>query len=103
MASTSALLRAARAQAGITQAELARRAGLPRSAINAYERGAKDPSVGTLDRILRAIGVELALAPTVRVLDDERASRRLADVLDLAEALPRRRRGQLRYPQLPAA
>jgi hypothetical protein len=49
------------------------------------------------------MGWELVLAPTVRVLDDERASRILGDVLELAEALPRRRRGQLLYPRLPAA
>ncbi|HEY7440210.1 MAG TPA: helix-turn-helix transcriptional regulator [Acidimicrobiia bacterium] len=103
MSTAPMLIREGRHRAGITQAELARRAQLPRSAINAYERGTRDPGSRTLDRILRAMGCQLTLAPTVRVLDDERASRILGDVLELAEALPRRRRGQLRYPRLPAA
>ena len=39
-----------RRRSGLTQAELARRAGLPRSVLNAYERGRRQPGVDALAR-----------------------------------------------------
>ena len=92
-----ALITAARQRAGITQAELARRAGLPRSVVNVYERGRRDPGAHALAAILTAAGFELRLARAPAV-DPDRAARILSQVLDLAEALPTRRRGPLRYP-----
>lgn len=92
------LIRQSRRRAGLSQAELARRAGMARSVMNAYEHGRRQPSVEALARILAAAGLELRAAPAVRRLDDERAGRVLAQVLDLAEALPHRRRGRLAYP-----
>jgi transcriptional regulator with XRE-family HTH domain len=92
------LIKQARRRAGLSQAELARRAGMARSVVNAYEHGRRQPSVDALARILAAAGLELRAAPAVRRLDDERAGRVLAQVLDLAEALPHRRRGRLAYP-----
>lgn len=53
-------LRAARAQAGITQAELARRIGCSRSAIADYETGRAEPSPGRLAEIAAALGTPLA-------------------------------------------
>ena len=41
------LIRAARRRAGLTQAELARRAGTSQPVVSAYEHGRRDPSVGT--------------------------------------------------------
>jgi len=92
------LIAQSRRRTGLRQAELARRAGFPRSVLNAYEHGRRQPSVDALARILSAAGLELRAAPAVRELDDERAGRLLAQVLDLAEALPHRRRGRLAYP-----
>jgi transcriptional regulator with XRE-family HTH domain len=92
------LIKRGRQRAGLRQAELARRAGLPRSVVNAYEHGRRQPSVDALARLLAAAGLELRAAPEVRELDGERAGRLLAQVLDLAEALPNRRRGRLAYP-----
>lgn len=92
------LIREARRRSGLRQAELARRAGLARSVLNAYEHGRRQPGVDALARIADAAGLELRLAPTVRRLDRERAGRILAQVLDLAESLPRRRPGRLEYP-----
>ena len=92
------MLTEARRQAGISQAELARRAGVPRSVVNVYERGRRQPGADVLARLLTAAGFELRLAPAVRHLDGERAGRLLAQVLDLAEVLPARRRGRLAYP-----
>lgn len=97
-------LRRARERAGLTQQELARRAGTSQATISAYENGAKEPSVRTLDRLLAAAGARLAVergAPG-KVLDPAEAGSRFAEVLALAEALPARRRGELRYPLLPA-
>ncbi|MFA5889536.1 MAG: helix-turn-helix domain-containing protein [Actinomycetota bacterium] len=53
------LIRRARLEARLTQAELARRARTSQSAVAAYESGAKTPTVDTLDRILRAAGRQL--------------------------------------------
>ena len=57
----AALIRDARRVAGLTQDELAKRAGTSQPAIARYERGAASPSVATLDRILRAAGQRLVL------------------------------------------
>ncbi len=56
-----ALLRASRAAAGLTQAQVARRAATSQSAVARYESGAASPSVRTLDRLLRACGATLRL------------------------------------------
>jgi len=60
------LLRRARADAALTQAELARRAGTSQSAVAAYEAGTKTPSADTLDRLLRAAGVRIETSPLLR-------------------------------------
>jgi transcriptional regulator with XRE-family HTH domain len=98
VAVAGALLREARARAGLTQAELARRAGVSRSVLSVYESGRREPGSEALARILAAAGFRLDLRPAVRQLDDERAGHILEQVLELAEALPGRRRGGLRYP-----
>jgi transcriptional regulator with XRE-family HTH domain len=93
-----ALLREARARAGLSQAELARRAGVSRSVLSVYEAGRREPGSEALARILAAAGYRLDLRSSIRRLDDERAGRILEQVLELAEALPGRRRGGMRYP-----
>ena len=89
-----------RRESGLRQAELARRAGLPRSVVNAYEHGRRQPSVDALARIAAAANMELRIGPSRNPVDPARAARILAQVLDLAEALPGRRRGKLTYPPL---
>lgn len=95
----------ARRLAGLTQSELAERAGTSQAAISAYESGAKQPTVATLDRLLAAAGRWLesrgAQASGAKSSQEmEERGRRLSEVLALAEALPARRRGELRYPHL---
>lgn len=55
------LLRLARYEAGLTQAEVARRAGVPASMVSAYERERRQPTMDTLLRLLKATGFELRM------------------------------------------
>ena len=55
------LIRDARRAAGLTQAELAARLGISQSAIAKLEREGSNPTVETLDRVLRATGHRLQL------------------------------------------
>lgn len=48
------LLRTAREDAGMTQAELAREGGTTQSVVSAIESGRRAPSAGLLERLLRA-------------------------------------------------
>jgi predicted nucleotidyltransferase/DNA-binding XRE family transcriptional regulator len=59
MDTAAALLRDARLRAGLSQAELGRRAGVTQSVVSAYESGARQPSVPTLARLVAATGLEL--------------------------------------------
>ena len=89
-----------RESSGLSQAELARRSGLDRSVLNAYEHRRRQPSVAALSRIAGAAGVELQLGPARGGVADEHAGRVLAQVLHLAGALPYRPRPELDYPPL---
>lgn len=99
MTDAGALLFEARQRAGLSQAELARRAGIPRSVLNAYERGRRQPGADTFLRILDAADIEVRLSETTRRDMEERLGRILGQVLGLADALPLRREGPLEYPQ----
>jgi predicted nucleotidyltransferase/DNA-binding XRE family transcriptional regulator len=55
------LLRQARHGAGISQAELASRAGVAQSVISAYEAGRRQPSLPTLARLIDAAGSDLVV------------------------------------------
>lgn len=85
---------------GLSQAELARRAGLPRSVVNVYLRGHREPGADMLARLAAAGGLELSVVPRDPPVDVERAGRILVQVLELAEALPFRPRPELGYPRL---
>src|SRR4051794_24333068 len=102
-------LHAARTRAGLSQAELARRAGTSQAAVSAYESGAKQPSVATFSRLLAAAGARLAVEHSTRrrppVTEPapgelRRAGETLAQVIRLAEALPVEHAPRLRYPRL---
>jgi transcriptional regulator with XRE-family HTH domain len=94
------LLTEIRQRSGLTQAQLARRAGMPRSVVNAYERGKRVPGTDALARLAASAGLQLELSPAVRSVDPVRAARILSQVLDLAESLPARRRAELKFPPL---
>lgn len=98
----AAELRAARTRAGLTQAQLAARAGTSQATLSAYENGAKQPSLATFERLLRSAGSHLSVAqaPSQRIEPSRRAGARLAQVLELAAALPVKHEPRLRYPRL---
>lgn len=56
-----ALLRRARAGTGLSQAELAARAGVTQSVISAYESGHRQPALTTLAALIEAAGYELVV------------------------------------------
>jgi transcriptional regulator with XRE-family HTH domain len=58
---SAALLQLARLKAGLSQRELAERAGVPVTMISAYERDQRQPTLATLLRLLRAAGFDLRL------------------------------------------
>jgi transcriptional regulator with XRE-family HTH domain len=101
---------AARRRANLTQAELAERSGTSQATISAYESGRKQPAAATFVRLLAAAGTQLAIDPEPRVpvrtasrAERERRGDILAQVIELAEALPFRPSRELHYPRLPGA
>ncbi len=90
MSRAADLIMEARRRSGLSQAELARRSGVARPIVNAYERNRREPSVAAVERLLAAAGCRLVVASAVRVPDPERAGRHLRELLDLAEAIPTR-------------
>lgn len=101
MGASDATIKQILEESGLSQAELARRAGLPRSVVNAYLKGSREPGVDALVRLAAAGGLELKLVRRRPPVDPDRASKILVQVLELAEALPFRPRPELRYPSLP--
>lgn len=97
---THLLIRDVRAASNLSQAELARRAGIPRSVMNVYERGKREPSAEMLARLLNAAGFRLAVEPVTAPVDAERAGNILAQVIGLAEALPYRPKPANNYPPI---
>ena len=92
------LLRDVRRRRGLTQADLARRAGTSQPVVSAYEHGRRDPTVGTLQRLVDAAGEQLRISADVATggpapaRSAEEHAQRLVDVLLLADAIPGRPR-----------
>lgn len=64
------VLRYARRNAGLSQAALARKADMPQSTVARIEIGRLTPRVDTLERLLRASGRSLELAPVIGADED---------------------------------
>jgi transcriptional regulator with XRE-family HTH domain len=79
------LIKQARLTAGLSQRELARRAGTSQATLSAYERGEKSPSVDTLARVVRSAGLDLRISIAEAETHD-------AWVTRYEEALPKRER-----------
>jgi transcriptional regulator with XRE-family HTH domain len=93
------LLQEARRRSGLSRRKLAQRGGTSASTLSAYESGASVPSVSTLGRLLRAAGfeVEANLRPAPPI-DDRELAEKIEALFSFVDTLPRRQRGQLRYP-----
>jgi transcriptional regulator with XRE-family HTH domain len=65
---TASLIRGARRRSALTQAQLARRARTAQSAVAAYESGARNPNLATLERLLDACDhrVDIVVEPRTR-------------------------------------
>jgi transcriptional regulator with XRE-family HTH domain len=62
MSESASLLKEARRQAGLTQAELARRMRVSQAAVAKLERPGTNPTIATLDDALRETGQRLVLS-----------------------------------------
>jgi len=79
--SPSVLVRSARKSAGLTQTELAERAGVTQSVIARLERGGGNPTFLTLERVLHAAGHRLELSAVhqgLRTVDETLIEQQLA-------------------------
>ena len=104
------LIQAVRRRRGLTQAQLAARAGTSQPVVSAYEHDRRDPTIATLRRMVEAGGEQLVIdasavaaagdgPPPARDLAEH--GRRLVDVLLLADAIPTRPRPRtLEAPRL---
>lgn len=93
------LLRRARREKGLDQADLARRAGTTQAYISRVERGQVAPTVPTLERLLHAMGLRMRMSveplshgnvDAARLREDFRertASERVAEAMGLSEFL----------------
>ena len=95
------LIAAARRRSGLSQRELAARAGTSAAAICLYESGSRIPRVDTLARLLAATGTTLELRSR-RPLDVDLAAngRDLVELLEVSDRLPTRSGRVLEAPVL---
>jgi transcriptional regulator with XRE-family HTH domain len=63
MADIGGMLRAARVELGLDQAELAARAATTQTYVSRVERGVTEPSLSTLERLFHAMGLRLQVTP----------------------------------------
>ena len=82
------LLSWVRRAAGLSQDELAGRAGTSRTAVSAYEHGRKSPSLDTVDRLVAAAGYELEVRPRIEFVDVAAARGRVVRVPSRLPRLP---------------
>jgi transcriptional regulator with XRE-family HTH domain len=74
------MVRAARLRSGISQRQLARRAGTTQASISRIENGLEEPTVARLAQILAGLGWRMAIDLEPIEVHDEEPRRLLADV-----------------------
>jgi len=94
MTTAAALLREARTRAGLSQRDLAKKAGTAQSVIARIERGQTSPTLETLERLLAAAGVELHARLAVKERDVR--SHMLDDVPRILRLTPEQRLEELK-------
>ncbi len=78
MIAAPVLIHTARTEAGLSQAELARRLGTTQSVVSRWERGDDEPRLSTLTRVLRACGRRLVLSSEPDDVDRAQIRQQLA-------------------------
>ena len=92
------LLSEARKAAGLSQADLAERVGIHRSAVTMYETGAREPGAEIFLRLLTATGAAVeSMRPSMRI-DCWRNSAVFTSLTSVLESVPIKPAGPLRYP-----
>ena len=66
------LLERVRLEAGLSQQDLAARAGTSRSTLSAYEHGRKSPTLSTVERLFDQAGFDLSAEPRVHFVEHAR-------------------------------
>ncbi len=82
------LLERVRHEAGLSQEELATRAGTSRTTLSAYEHGRKSPTMATVERLLGSAGFELSANPLVNFAEHSMRRGRTIFVPDRLWRLP---------------
>ena len=80
MSMAGRMVRYSRRRAGLTQRQLATRAGIPQETIARIESGATDPRVSTLDRLLEACAMGLEVMPRLGIGVDRTQIRALLEL-----------------------
>ncbi|MEO5900736.1 MAG: helix-turn-helix transcriptional regulator [Ilumatobacteraceae bacterium] len=99
----AALIKSVRRRQGLTQGQLAARAGTSQPVVSAYEHGRRDPTYATLRKLVEAGGERLELSSRASrsdlpaAVDAAEHASRLLDVLSLVDAIPARRRSPLMH------
>lgn len=100
------LIRLLRSTAGVTQQELATRGGTSQPTIAWYESGAKSPTIKTVQKLARAMGLELVATFVSPMTREERRSLRYHEAIaqllrrDSAPVIARARRNLARMRQV---
>jgi transcriptional regulator with XRE-family HTH domain len=84
---SGALIRAARLRAGLSQAELAERLGMPQSSIARWEVDSVEPGLSKVRRVLRACGFDLSFS----LIPFERDPEQDARVVEVQQLTPQER------------
>ncbi|WP_371878579.1 helix-turn-helix domain-containing protein [Conexibacter sp. S30A1] len=92
MADIGGMLRAARVELGLGQAELAARAATTQTYVSRVERGVTEPSLSTLERLFHAMGLRLQITPEPIPLGNVSAEELRRDFL---ESTPQERISQV--------
>ncbi len=88
----------ARRAAGLSQYELAERAGIARPALTMYETGARIPGADVFVRLLTATGAAVESGPAGTRIDCWRNSEVFSSLTTVLDAVPVKEPGPLRFP-----
>ena len=92
------MLREAREAAGLTQAELARRSGVARSAVSMYERGNRVPGADAFLLLMTATGAAIANGGPRQAVDCYRNSQIFTSLTSILSGIPIKASGPLTFP-----